>query len=805
MWIIARIATTAACRGVWAWVRPGLNSTLGVLSALALVFGASAPGPTAYAAEIDVEIVAVSAGGTHSLALDSNGSVWAWGGNGVGQLGDGTTTNRSTPVQVKDPSDPVGLLTHVIAAIASSGYSLALKDDGTVLAWGANGTGQLGDGTNTNRSTPAQVQGLTGVVAIALLGNHSLALKSDGTVWGWGINDVRQLGDGTTVNRIVPVQVQDPTDPTGFLTDIRAIAAGFFHSLAVKADGGVRAWGGNATGAVGDGTSGTPPRPPVQVKDLTDPSGFLTGAVAVTAGNASSYALKADGTVRSWGVNANGQLGDGTTTNRSTAVVIQDLVNVTDLEAGSFHSLARRSDGMAWGWGQNSSGQLADGTATDRLTPVQVKDLSHPRRLFRGAAAVSAGGAHSLFLKDDGGVRAAGTKGVGQLGDGTDALRPLPVQVVDPADPAGFLTGIDAVSAASAVSIAHTSANTIRAWGDNTFGQLGDRTTMVRFVPVQAVEAGVSAVTSGGPHTLAIKADDGTVRAWGLGTRGQLGNGSFSSSVTPVPVAGLVGVVTVAGSPGSFSFAWRSDGTAWAWGQNQFGQLGDNTLTNRSIPVQVKDPADATGFLTRVVAISAGGNHALALLSDRTVRTWGQDNFGQLGDGGTNTNQSIPVAVAGLATAEAIAGGGVHSLALMSDGSVKAWGQNTFGQLGDGTSMNRNIAVQVQGLTNVIALAAGGSHSLALMSDGTVWSWGANGQGQLGDGTFEHRFTPVQVADPFSATGLLTGVVRISAGGGHSLAVMSDGTVRAWGAHALGQIGDGTDPNAVSPVKVRFP
>ncbi|MBI4485093.1 MAG: RCC1 repeat-containing protein, partial [Acidobacteria bacterium] len=313
-------------------------------------------------------------------------------------------------------------------------------------------------------------------------------------------------------------------------------------------------------------------------------------------------------------------------------------------------------------------------------------------------------------------------------------------------------------------------------------------------------ETDVVAVASG-PHTLAIKASDGSVRAWGLGTRGQLGNGSGMSSLAPVSVSDLAGVVAVAGSAGFFSLAVRSDETAWAWGANQVGQLGDGTAADRLTPIPVKDPADATGFLTGVRAMAAGGNHALALLANGTVRTWGQNNFGQLGDG-TTVNRSLPVGVAGLADVIAIAGGGTHSLALMSDRTVRAWGQNTFGQLGDGTTQNRRVPVAVAGLANVTAIAAGGNHSLALMSDGTVWGWGFNASGQLGDGTFEPRSSPVQVG---GTTGLLTGVVQISAGGLHSLALMADGTVRAWGSHDSGQIGDGTDPNTMTPVKVRFP
>ncbi|MGB9849149.1 MAG: Ig-like domain-containing protein, partial [Moorellaceae bacterium] len=179
----------------------------------------------------------IAGGDNHSLAVKSDGTVWAWGWNYYGQLGDGTTINHTTPMRVTN-------LTGVVAVAAGIYHSLALKSDGTAWAWGWNGYGHLGDGTTTNRTAPVQVQGLTGVVAVAAGGYHSLALKSDGTVWAWGRNYEGQLGDGTTTNRYTPVQVKN-------LTGVVAVAAGYYHSLALKSDGTVWAWGRNYEGQLG--------------------------------------------------------------------------------------------------------------------------------------------------------------------------------------------------------------------------------------------------------------------------------------------------------------------------------------------------------------------------------------------------------------------------------------------------------------------------------------------------------------------------------------------------------------------------
>ncbi|WP_253908854.1 RCC1 domain-containing protein [Corallococcus exiguus] len=339
-------------------------------------------------------------GALHTLALKQDGTVWAWGYNVYGQIGDGTTTNRSTPVQVAG-------LTSVTALASGAYHTLALKQDGTVWAWGHNSYGQLGDGTTTDRIAPVQVAGLTSVAALAGDGHHSLALKQDGTVWAWGYNLFGQLGDGTTTQRRTPIQVPG-------LTGVAALAGGGYHTLALKQDGTVWAWGRNENGQLGDGTT-TQRLTPVRVQ-------ALTGITALAAGNYHSLALKSDGTVWAWGYNNGGQLGDGTQTQRPTPVQVQALTGVTSLAAGETCSLALKPDGTVWAWGNNGSGQLGDGTAIYRPAPVQVQGLT-------GVVSVAAGQAHTVALKTDGTGWAWGSNTIGQLGDGTRTGRPTPVRV----------------------------------------------------------------------------------------------------------------------------------------------------------------------------------------------------------------------------------------------------------------------------------------------------------------------------------------------------------------------------------------
>ena len=269
-------------------------------------------------------VSAISAGGAHNLALKTDGTVWAWGDNTFGQLGDGSTAeNSNTPVQVKN-------LSGVKAIAAGEDYSLALKTDGTVFSWGYNWAGQLGDGTTTQRNTPVAVKNLSGVSAIATGRAHSLALKSDGTVRSWGNNALGQLGDGSTTTRYTPVAVSG-------LSGVSDITAGRAHSLALKTDGTVWAWGDASRGQLGNNTSKNSWLPTM----VRAPNGVaLSGVSDITAGYMHSLALKTDGTVQAWGDNAKGQLGDGSTTTRYTPVAVSNLGNVKALAGGEFHSLA---------------------------------------------------------------------------------------------------------------------------------------------------------------------------------------------------------------------------------------------------------------------------------------------------------------------------------------------------------------------------------------------------------------------------------------------------------------------------------
>ncbi len=340
----------------------------------------------------------------------------SWGSNLVRQLGDGSISASSAlPVAVSG-------LSGVTSVSAGGFHTLALLGSGTVVAWGENEYGQLGNGGTTMSNVPVAVTGLTGVTAVAAGGHHSLALLGNGTVMAWGDNEHGQLGIGSTKESSVPVLI-------GGLTGVKAIAAGAEHSLALLSNGTVMAWGENEGGQLGNGKT-TSSIVPVAVKGLT-------GVTAVAAGAEHSLALLSNGTVMAWGDNTYDQLANNSVEEISTVPVpALGLGEVASIAAGAYHNLARLKNGTVLAWGANARGELGDGTTSIRNpTPTAVGGLA-------GVSAVAAGVSRSMALLADGTVRTWGDGGSGALGDGgSSGLSTTPVAVKGLAEVAGISAG----------------------------------------------------------------------------------------------------------------------------------------------------------------------------------------------------------------------------------------------------------------------------------------------------------------------------------------------------------------------------
>ena len=683
----------------------------------------------------DSETTLLAGGSTHTLITGRrDGKVYGAGDNATHQLGDGSTIQRTPPVAVALGNGKVA-----VAASAGNGHSLALASDGIVMAWGANDSGQLGNGGTSTVSTPIQIDLGSGKSALEVSagGLHSLALGSDGAVYGWGRNSNGQLGDGTTLQRTAPITAQFPA-----ASGIVAVSAGGDHSLALAGDGRLYSWGGNDNGQLGDG--GTTQRASPALISLANG----VEAAAISGGANFSLAIGSDGRVYGWGQNSHGQLGDGTLTQRTAPVAVTLAIGVKAkaIAAGGGHSLAIGSDGKLYAWGDNAVGQLGDGTQTQRSSPVLVS-------LPAGVAAVgiAAGSAHSLALGSDGKLYVWGLNASGQLGNGTTSM------VIVPAAQSWSNQVVPLVAPGSKLvvgrfhSCAVDTAGEVQCWGENSVGAVGDGTTIDRTVPVRvngvtgatALAATAAANAMQYSHTCAI-VTGGEVRCWGPNVATWL--------VDPFTNQRLSGVVAVA-TGDYLSCAVRSDGTGRCLGRD--------------------DVTDAIAQLGGITGIATSTYHACAIIQGGVVKCFGVN---PLGYGLLNSD--------GISGAVQVAVGNTHSCALIIDGTVRCWGSNTVGELGDGTTQARTGPVLVAGVSGATSISVGMANACATLANGQVKCWGG-GLGVAGSYPTGALRTVARVA---AAT-------QVSVGSAHACAKstgLAGEQIQCWGLNRWGELGDGT-------------
>ncbi len=643
--------------------------------------------------------IASGTNANHVAAIMEDGSLWTWGFNISGQIGNGDVSTLPVRIPVQVAPDQRWKDVSVGAA-----FTVAIRQDGTLWSWGSSIS--LGIGATFNMPSPVQVGTFDDFESVSAGGNHVLALRQDGSLWGWGLNSSGQLGIGDTTTRSLITQI-------GFPSGWTAVSCGTNHSLALRSDGSLWATGSNGTNQLGLGDS-------TQRNAFTQ-IGSATDWRAISAGGSSSYAIKTNGTLWSWGGNINSQLGLGSAS-LSPVTFPTQVGSASDwlvVSAGSAHATGVLSDGSLLAWGSALEGAPGHGSSLVRSTPTAISTE-------RDWTTVAAAANHTVALKRDGSLWAAGSNGSGQLASPN-------------ANPVLLASG-GVRSASNGGPNLHFIKFDGSLWGlGNNFSAFGDGTSISRPQPIQIGSfLDWSGVSSGSNHILALR-QNGTLWASGSNTSGQLGLGDTN----PRPALTQVGSSTSwrqisAGS--SFSAALQSDGSLWTWGLNSNGQLALGSTTTATVPTRVGSASDWT-------QVASGNIHVIALKSNGTAWAAGFNATGQLGNGTTTTATTL-VQIGSASDWIQIAGGGGHTLLLKNDGSVWACGFNAFGQLGDGSTTSRSSPVRMTLPTGVVAtaIAAGPNHSLVLTSAGTVYATGQISGGQASASLLSNTQTsPVQL------------------------------------------------------------
>ncbi|MEO5627230.1 MAG: hypothetical protein ABIQ70_14590 [Dokdonella sp.] len=652
------------------------------------------------------QALALAGGYDHVCALTLSGTVKCWGNNSQGQLGDGSTNNSATPVDV------VGLTGGVVSITAGQSHTCAITSAAELKCWGGNFGGQLGDGTTTARHVPVHTS--FGISAVAAGASHTCAVTQTGIAQCWGMGNRGQLGNNATSSQQLPVEV------TGLSSPVSAITAGLQHSCALMMTGAVKCWGANQYGQLGDSTN-TDRLIPVDITSL---------ASNVTVVNAGSYHTCAvqQGAVKCWGYNSTGRLGDGSRANSATPVAVTGLTaGVQQIDAGSSHSCAWMGGDAFSCWGNNTYGQIGVGSVGRSTQAVDVIGLDS------GTSAIGVGSEHVCAIRS-GAVFCWGDNRLGQLGNGNHDEHATPTAT------SGLESDVASLSLGGDHACALTQDGSAKCWGDNAQGQLGDNTQMERTTPVDVVGlgAGVRQIATASEHSCALTATGG-VKCWGSNQLGELGNNSTDDHFLPGDVAGLTSGVAAISVGSVHSCALLDAGNVKCWGffpDNSGGGTPDLA------------PIDVPGLASNVTAITSGAAHDCAVIGGSLLKCWGLNDTGALGNGTTDNSSMNPVDVAGLnAGVSRVSAGNAHTCAIDTTGAAKCWGVNDVGELGDGTEEYMRLApVDVIGLGSGISyISAGDSGSCGVSTGGTARCWGENLFGQLGNGEIGSVLVPLAV------------------------------------------------------------
>ncbi|MFN3199957.1 MAG: thrombospondin type 3 repeat-containing protein [Bradymonadia bacterium] len=813
----------------------------------------------------------VATGGYHGCAILDTGDVKCWGYNGLGNLGIGNTTNQGDHLnELGDNLPAVNLGTGYTATSidAKESTTCAILNTGDVKCWGSNSNGQLGQGDTLSRGTvteemggklPDVVLGTNVALTKAVAGqDHTCGLTEDGEIKCWGRNTHGVLGLGDTSHRgDHPNEMGDALDPVDLGTGRTAtdVATGGYHGCAILDTGDVKCWGYNGLGNLGIGNTTNQGDHPNELGDNQPVVNLGTGytATSIDAKESTTCAILNDGSVKCWGANDYGQLGQGDTLSRGTIasemggalpdVALGTNVALTKAVAGQDHTCGLTEDGEIKCWGRNTHGVLGLGDTSHRGDHAnEMGDALDPVDLGTGRTAtdVATGGYHGCAILDTGDVKCWGYNGLGNLGIGNTTNQGDHLNELGDNLPAVNLgTGYTATSidAKESTTCAILNTGDVKCWGSNSNGQLGQGDAISRgtITPemggaLSNIDLGpgltVTKAVSGTGHTcaqLSDGVDTGIVKCWGRNSYGNLGLGDTAhrgdhanEMGAPLPAVDL-GTGRSASdliSGAHHTCAVLDDDTLKCWGLNANGQLGQGDTTYRGDHANEMGDNLTTidlGTQGTLASAAAGGSTSCALLSNGDVKCWGYNGYGNLGQDDTLDRGTIApemgrdlldVDLNGAVTA--LATGQDFACALLQSGQVQCWGRNNYGQLGLGDTSHRGDHANEMGVAlptvdlgtgrSAQQIAAGDFHTCAILDDGTLKCWGLNNYGQLGQGDTTYRGDHAnEMGDNLSAIDLGAGrsAVAVTVGASHTCALLDDDTVKCWGYNGYGNLGYG--------------
>lgn len=712
------------------------------------------------------DYVQVAAGGQHSCGVDAQGQVWCWGANDSGQLGDGQTRDRDQPVKALLPA---GVAAEKIAA--GLDHTCAAGGGGHVWCWGGNGDGQLG-GSKDSSATPVAVMTSSGtrladVVDIAAGHKLTCAVDSEKRVWCWGDNDHDAAGAQNSDSVRVPTQIKGIPNEGAL-----GAAVGNDFACAWTSSGSVYCWGKDDHGELGSNASGDTPTA------IAVPG--VSGVVDMSAADAHACAVTGGGAVKCWGDGGDGQFGTGSSSS-ATPVTVPKLSRAAHIATGAGHSCASTKSGGLWCWGTNTAGEVGAGQvgSSHPVPPTQIKTGAF-------VTAVSAGDLHTCVVTGGGGLACFGSNRSGQIGTGDPLNRTSPAKV--------DLGGIrpTAVSAGGDHTCI-TDGGKVLCFGANDRGQLGDGSKGIATAPVQVLDVtGVTELAAGGAYSCAFGIASGDSAAsllcWGRNDHNQLGDDSGHTQTTPVKVNLTTGQTKAVATADAHTVALVA-GQVFEWGDGVSG-------------VQ-----QVSGSQTASLVLAAAGDQfgCAAATDGHGAFCWGDGSDGKLGNGDTSDSPGAMVAVhLGFnGFVDDVAAGSEHACAIAhafgTTHRLYCWGKNDSGQLGDGSTSASATPREVDASLPipVTAVDAGGATTCAIDSKHDLYCWGSNNSGQLGIGSTADADKPSKV------TGISGGVIQVSVGAEHTCALDMTNTLWCWGSDRDGQLGsrrklDFTSPTALS-------